>query len=221
MIQIKNPCDANWKEMTPADSGKYCGACEKVVVDFSKMNDPQIKEYFTEYATQKTCGRFLTSQVERTLVVSSITQFNKFLNKLNQIPLTRTVLLFLTSTSMWINSCVKNDNDMTTGESIETTESCNTPLMGDTTAVIEQQDSLLIKQGPNTFEMGEVAPQQIKKNIPPPMLMGDIAVSPDEPDTVFVIIPAACPAKNDDVLQLITGKVKMVDTISQKIKRKK
>jgi len=227
MIQIKNPCDANWQEMTPANSGKYCGACEKVVVDFSNMTDAEIKNYFTEYATQKTCGRFLTSQIERPLVVPSITQFNKFLNRLNQITLTRTVLLFLTSTSMWISSCVKNNDNMTTGESIvteepiDTIESCNSPLMGDTTAVIEQQDSLLIKQGPNTFEMGEVAPQQIKKVIPPPMLMGDIAVSPDEPDTVSVNIPATCPDKNDNVLHLITGKVKMVDTISQKIKRRK
>src|SRR6187551_1138635 len=63
MIQIKTPCDANWQEMTPAESGKYCGACEKVVVDFSKMNDVQIKQYFTQYATQKTCGRFLSYQV--------------------------------------------------------------------------------------------------------------------------------------------------------------
>ena len=228
MIQIKNACDANWKEMTPADSGKYCGACEKVVVDFSKMNDIQIKEYFTEYTTQKTCVRFLHSQLDRTLVVASVTPFNTFLNRLNQIPVTRTILLFLTSTSMWISSCVKNNNDdMTTGESIvteepiDTTEGYNVTSMGLATPIVKQLDSLLIKQDLDTYEMGEIAPQQTIKVIPPAMLMGDIAVSPNEPNTVYVTIPATCPAKNDDVLQLITGKVKMVDTISQKIKRKK
>lgn len=223
MIQIKNPCDANWKEMTPTDSGKYCGACEKVVVDFSKMNDAEIKNYFTTYKEQKTCGRFLDSQLERPLVVPVLTPFNKFLNRLNQIPVARTVLLFLTSTSMWISSCVKNNDNMTTGESIETNESCNTPLMGDTTAVIEQRDSLLIKQDPAGIKMGEIAPQQIIKVLPPEILMGDVVLDPssNQPDTVAFIIPATHPDTNDFVIHTVVGKIKMVDTISQKIKRKK
>lgn len=221
MIQIKNPCDANWQEMTHADSGKYCGACEKVVVDFSKMNDLQIKQYFTDYATQKTCGRFLDSQLERPLVVPSVTPFNKFLNRLNQIPVTRTVVLFLTSASMWISSCV---NNKTTGELsvTDSTEKCNTPLIDDTTTtIIKQQDNgLLIKQDPDGMKMGEIAPIKIT---PPDFLMGDVAVCPppDESDTVAVTIPATHPDTNDVTIHMIKGKVKMVDTISQNIKRKK
>lgn len=216
MIQIKNPCDANWQKMTPVDSGKYCSACEKVVVDFSKMNDVQIKGYFTEYATQKTCGRFLDSQLERPLVIPSVTRFNKFFIRLNKIPVARTILLFLTSTSMWISSCVKNNNDMTTGESIDTTESCNPQSMG---AVLEQHDSVLIKREPNIIKMGEIAVPQTTKCLPEEVVMGNF-IGP-LPDTVALNIPALWPETTDTVLHVKMGKVHMVDTISQKIKRKK
>lgn len=219
MIQIKNPCDANWQKMTPVDSGKYCSACEKVVVDFSKMNDVQIKGYFTEYATQKTCGRFLDSQLERPLGIPSVTRFNKFFIRLNKIPIVRTILLFLTSTSMWISSCVKNNNDMTTGESIDTTESCNPQSMG---AVLEQHDSVLIKREPNIIKMGEIAPKETTKVLPADFFMGDVDVeSLHETDTVAVTIPAKSADTNDYTIHMIKGKVMMTDTISQKIKRRK
>lgn len=219
MIQIKNPCDANWQEMIHVDSGKYCGACEKVVIDFSKMNDAEIKNYFTEYATQKTCGRFLDSQLERPLVILSVTRFNKFLNLLNHIPASRAILLFLTSTSIWISSCVKNNNDITTGESIDTTESCNPQSMG---AVLEQDDdSVLIKREPNMIKMGEIAPKGTTKVLPPDFFMDDVSVeSIDEPDTVTVTIPAIA---NDSIvtIHMSYGAVVMTDTISQKIRRRK
>jgi len=224
MIQIKTPCDANWQEMTPAESGKYCGACEKVVVDFSKMNDVQIKQYFTDYATQKTCGRFLDSQLERPLVVPSLTAYNKFINRLNQIPVARTILFFLTSASMWISSCVKNNDDtMITGDSIAVTES-NTQLMHDTIATPEQRDNgLLIKQDPNEMVMGEIAPQLIEIYTLPTPTMGAVTICtpPEESDTVAVTIPASHPDTSDHTIHMIKGKVKMVDTISQKIQRKK
>lgn len=223
MIQIKNPCDANWQEMTPAQSGKYCGACEKVVVDFSNMNDDEIKNYFATYKEQKTCGRFLDSQLERPLVVPSQTRFNTFLNHLNKIPIARTVVFFLTSASMWISSCVKNNNDdMTTRDTTTVIKNNNINLIDDTSAVIKQQNNEpLIKIYSNEIVTGEVTLQQTTKMLPPQVLMGDICVSPDEHDTLAVTIPATYPDTKDTVVDMIMGKVKLVDTISQKIKRKK
>lgn len=222
MIQIKNPCDANWQEMTPAESGKFCGDCEKVVVDFSKMSDTEIKNYFVAYKDQKTCGRFLDSQLERPLVVPSVSPFNAFLNRLNQIPVARTVLLFLTSTSMWISGCV---NNKTTGElnMTDSTEKCNTPPTIDdtiTTIIKQPSNGLLIKQDPNEMVMGEIAPVKIT---PPDFLMGDVVVStpPDENDTVAFMIPAVHPDTSDVTLHLIKGQVMLRDTITQEIKRKK
>ncbi|WP_018341625.1 hypothetical protein [Cytophaga aurantiaca] len=230
MIQIKNPCDANWQEMTPAQSGKYCGACEKVVVDFSKMNDAEIKNYFATYKEQKTCGRFLDSQLDRPLVVTSPTRFNAFLNLLNQIPVARTVVFFLTSAPMWISSCVRNTNEdiTTTGDSIAVIEDpidtslghdVPVPVVGFVVPHIKQDSS--IKCGDEV--MGEVSPQQTIKFFPPQTIMGDVKVydPSDDPDTIAVTIPATSPDTSDVTLHMIKGKVMMTDTISQKIKRKK
>jgi hypothetical protein len=62
-LSIKNPCPANWNEMTPNMQGKFCGQCSLTVVDFTKMNEAEIKEYFLCHHGQKTCGRFKTSQL--------------------------------------------------------------------------------------------------------------------------------------------------------------
>lgn len=219
MIQIKDPCDANWQEMTPAESGKYCGACEKVVVDFSKMSDAQIKNYFTEYASQKTCGRFLDSQLNRPLIVKPATRFDTFLNHLHQIPATRTILFFITSASMWISSCVRNNTEnILTGDTIAVDVPHDTTLIP-TDPVNNQQNNLLID--PDDQVMGEITPHQTIKMFPQTVLMGDICVSPDEPDTVAVTFPAATADTSDATLHLIKGKVQMTDTISQKIKRMK
>lgn len=220
MIHIKNPCDANWQEMTPAQSGKFCGACEKVVVDFSKMNDAEIKNYFVTYKEQKTCGRFLDSQLDRPLIIPPPTRFNTFFNRLNQIPVARTILLFLTSTSVWISGCV---NNKTTGELDlrDSTEKYSTPSIQDSTAASKHRDSLLIKKG--DVVVGENAPQETIKWLPPQQLMGDVCVyePADDRDTVAITIPATAPDTSITTIHVTMGAVMMTDTISQKIKRKK
>lgn len=49
--------------MTPNEQGKFCGQCSLTVVDFTKMNEAEIKEYFLCHYGQKTCGRFKASQL--------------------------------------------------------------------------------------------------------------------------------------------------------------
>lgn len=190
------------------------------------MNDTQIKNYFTEYASQKTCGRFLDSQLYRPLVVPTLSRFNKFLNRLNQIPVTRTILFFITSASMWVSSCVKNNQDeMITGDSVTVFEEPldtnlshgePVPVVGFIAPIIKERDSVIKC---DDVIMGEVAPEQTIKILPPRMLMGDVAV--DEPDTVAVTIPAIEPDTNEVIIHMIKGKVMMTDSISQKIIRKK
>jgi hypothetical protein len=38
-INIPKPCHENWHSMTPKEQGRFCGSCDKIVVDFSKMSD--------------------------------------------------------------------------------------------------------------------------------------------------------------------------------------
>jgi hypothetical protein len=51
--------------MTPATHGRYCGACEKVVVDFSRMSDAEVIGYFAARPSERVCGRFRPDQLEQ------------------------------------------------------------------------------------------------------------------------------------------------------------
>ena len=62
-ISIENPCHEEWQTMTPETQGRFCGACEKTVVDFTKMSDAEILQYFSKPSVEKTCGRFRVEQL--------------------------------------------------------------------------------------------------------------------------------------------------------------
>ena len=62
-LSVPNPCAAGWDNMSPSGNGRYCSSCEKIVVDFTKMSNEEIKHYFETYADQKTCGHFYSSQL--------------------------------------------------------------------------------------------------------------------------------------------------------------
>ncbi len=65
-FSIPKPCDANWNDMTPDEQGRFCHACEKIVVDFSKMNADEIIDWFQQPKNgKKTCGRFTKNQLNK------------------------------------------------------------------------------------------------------------------------------------------------------------
>ncbi|WP_375559987.1 hypothetical protein ACE193_20055 [Bernardetia sp. OM2101] len=66
-IQIPKPCHEDLNTMSPVERGLFCGSCQKVVIDFSSMTDAEIVDYFKKIGSQKTCGLFSTTQVNRTL----------------------------------------------------------------------------------------------------------------------------------------------------------
>ncbi len=214
--------------MTPQSPGKFCASCEKIVVDFSKMKDHEIKQYFISYWDQKTCGRFLATQLDRPLKTSSRIFFTDGINKLNRISSVRIMLLFLTSVSVWISSCVKN-TDVTTGEcnTVDSDSTCTTPLINDTTVIIKDPNNKISPDPKEIMKMGEISPEQAEKLIEHKVIMGDVDILA-ESDTVRVNIPDKpnCAGQSTELLpendiRLIKGKVMLVDTISQKIKKRK
>ena len=64
---IPEPCNEPWDKMKPAAAGRYCGKCQKTVIDFSGFSDAELYKYFSTH--NGCCGRFLTAQLNRTITI--------------------------------------------------------------------------------------------------------------------------------------------------------
>lgn len=62
-IQIDKPCSEKFNDFAKTDTGGFCKSCKKNVVDFTKMSDQEIFNYF-DSEKSKTCGVFLESQLK-------------------------------------------------------------------------------------------------------------------------------------------------------------
>lgn len=67
-LSIPKPCHENWAAMTPEDKGRFCGACQKTVIDFTAMSDRELAQFFKKPAGS-VCGRFDNSQLNRVVDV--------------------------------------------------------------------------------------------------------------------------------------------------------
>jgi len=88
-IHISKPCGENWNAMTPvSDNRAHCAACEKTLVDFSRMSDTEIALWFAQNKG-KICGRFSKDQLNRRIAVPAGRPVKKYwLNALWLLPLT-------------------------------------------------------------------------------------------------------------------------------------
>ncbi|WP_161964150.1 carboxypeptidase-like regulatory domain-containing protein [Chitinophaga flava] len=66
-ISVPQPCAQSWDSMSPEGAGRFCGNCNKVVVDFTGLSDSQIVEILSD-TSSRYCGRFNTTQLDRMLV---------------------------------------------------------------------------------------------------------------------------------------------------------
>lgn len=64
-LQIAEPCHENWDSMTSSEKGRFCGSCQKQVVDFTSMTDSQLVAFFKKSSTGSVCGRFIHTQLDR------------------------------------------------------------------------------------------------------------------------------------------------------------
>ena len=64
-ISVPVPCHEDWEAMTTVEKGKFCGSCQKQVVDFSNMSDREIAQFFKKPSTGSVCGRFMNDQLDR------------------------------------------------------------------------------------------------------------------------------------------------------------
>jgi hypothetical protein len=85
LLSIPEPCRQNWNEMASCEQGAFCKTCSETVVDFTKLSDEEIKNYFLLHPEKKICGRFRNHQLSDSenllpkLLSSSIPLWKKFL----------------------------------------------------------------------------------------------------------------------------------------------
>lgn len=68
-LKIADPCHEDWNKMTTSEKGKYCGSCQKQVIDFTGMTDTQLAAFFKKPSSGSMCGRFFDDQLDRRITV--------------------------------------------------------------------------------------------------------------------------------------------------------
>jgi hypothetical protein len=65
-LRMEAPCGQSWEGMTPTERGRFCAECKLEVVDFTRLSNAQILEYFEKYQKGQTriCGRMQTERLQ-------------------------------------------------------------------------------------------------------------------------------------------------------------
>ena len=63
-IKIPKPCHEGWDTMSPKDKGRFCGSCNKTVVDFTKMDTFEIQDFLIHNKDQRICGHIKQTQLD-------------------------------------------------------------------------------------------------------------------------------------------------------------
>jgi len=67
-LLLTSPCAQVWEEMQPAGTGRYCDQCNKNIVDLTSKSDVELIRFFKN-KNENVCGRLLSSQLNRELVM--------------------------------------------------------------------------------------------------------------------------------------------------------
>lgn len=57
-VNVTSPCTLDWKNMTPAEGGRFCGDCKKVVKNFSTMTEKEARALLKNAGNGELCVRF-------------------------------------------------------------------------------------------------------------------------------------------------------------------
>jgi CarboxypepD_reg-like domain len=110
-FSIPTPCHENWDAMIPKQNGRHCQACNKVVVDFTSMNDYEVLNYLNR-TKGDVCGHVYTDQLAKPVQLKK--KLKLFLYALASVFLLTTTpeLIAQTSNSNSKKEILKNTNDV-------------------------------------------------------------------------------------------------------------
>lgn len=64
-IPVGTPCHLDWRKMTPADGGRFCGDCKKVVRDLSALSEAEATELVRNARNEDLCVRYVYDRFGR------------------------------------------------------------------------------------------------------------------------------------------------------------
>ena len=128
---IKNSCPENWDKMSPENQGRFCSACAKIVVDFTKKTTDEIIDFLSGNKNEEICGRVKKSALVPVRVKSGMKLF--------------AAALYFVFGSFLFTSCGPDDDEEVMGKmcvdtAVQTIDSTNKVDSGKTTT--HQDDSL-------------------------------------------------------------------------------
>ena len=206
-IKIPEPCSKDWNTMTPNEKGRFCNACSKTVIDFTKMNTFEIQDFITMNKGKSICGHIKQSQLDSinlqipiqsihkdlrfhklflyallitmgTSLFSCVTD-NGSIKKINSIEVVDTTLKTLDS--------IPEKNCDTKAKTIENINSCKTSRTIDSTTQKNHKTKAHKIINVDQLVDGEIIIETVHQSICPveePTLIGDIDY-PEEDELFF------------------------------------
>ncbi|MFH7004388.1 hypothetical protein [Flavobacterium bizetiae] len=104
-INVPKPCSQNWNSMLPNKDGRFCNSCSKTVIDFTKMEIPEIKNYLIENSGKEgVCGHFKFDQVQ----TKESIKYDNWRNRISRIKIKpiKNLALFSVSLLFTLTSCM-------------------------------------------------------------------------------------------------------------------
>lgn len=77
-LEIKNPCDAKFSEMTPNANGSFCSSCAKNVIDLSRKTNSEVAKILANSKDSSICARLKTTQLNQVFEHSEASKLNTF-----------------------------------------------------------------------------------------------------------------------------------------------
>jgi len=94
--------------MPKSGNGRYCYACEKIVVDFTNMTNTELQDYFKNYTNEEICGRVKSTHLgKKNGFENFLFKGKQFVaNQINIKPLRITLLGLLSGLLTFTTSCM-------------------------------------------------------------------------------------------------------------------
>ncbi len=109
-VSIPKPCSYGWDKMSVAkdNTGKYCKACDKIVVDFTVMTTEELQNFLSNYEGAKTCGHFKTidTAIETTWFQKRLLNIHNYIDKSFNKTVLKTMTLFAIASLLTLTGCM-------------------------------------------------------------------------------------------------------------------